>query len=80
MPTHLGGLHDRVKQEPSRFSKPQQASLDENGVMEGGTRNGGGGGAWDEDAMVIDAFQLLCAYSSSEFLTCVILFLVVMPL
>jgi hypothetical protein len=30
MPTHLGGLQDRVKQESSRFPKPQQASLDEN--------------------------------------------------
>jgi hypothetical protein len=30
MPTHLGGLQDRVKQESSRFPKPQQAGLDEN--------------------------------------------------
>jgi hypothetical protein len=30
MPTHLGGLQDRVKQESSRFPKPQQANLDEN--------------------------------------------------
>jgi hydroxylamine reductase (hybrid-cluster protein) len=28
MPTHLGALQDRVKQESSRFPKPQQASLD----------------------------------------------------
>jgi hypothetical protein len=30
MLTHLGGLQDRVKQESSRFSKPQQGGLDEN--------------------------------------------------
>jgi hypothetical protein len=30
MPTHLGGLQDRVKQESSKFPKPQQAGLDEN--------------------------------------------------
>jgi hypothetical protein len=30
MPTHLGGLQDRVKQKSSRFPNPQQASLDEN--------------------------------------------------
>jgi hypothetical protein len=30
MPTHLGAMQDRVKQESSRFPKPQQAGLDEN--------------------------------------------------
>jgi hypothetical protein len=30
MPTHLGGLQDRVKQESSKFPKPQQAGLVEN--------------------------------------------------
>jgi hypothetical protein len=30
MPTHLGGLQDRVKQESLRFLKPQRAGLDEN--------------------------------------------------
>jgi hypothetical protein len=30
MPTYLGGLQDRVKQESSRFPKPRQAGLNEN--------------------------------------------------